>query len=323
MNNLKVIVTSTILAVGLSTGTTLAQETPLSTPAAGASSNSNTAPVAVHLIGLPDVPPAATGSLKLTREGLEFTSNKTESDISYKQISAVYAGVNKTESGGKAGFVARKLPYGVGPIFSLASKKQEDLLTVEFRDIHGGYHGTVFALPFKRAAALQATIAEHISKAAPAVESSCSMPLSHSVLLAPIQEQGMPLPAEYRILLYEQVQHALSETDTRDSYLRPGVPAAAEGCTPFTLHIDVRRFTKGNQTVRAATGPIGFFIDATSLTFDVRLDGPGGKVLLDQEIKKSKRGDTDSLKLAQDIGKDLSKRVDKVMEQTRDGAHIS
>ena len=320
MKHLRTIAPSMFFAFTLAVGTIAAQDLPSSTPDAHTAPDPNTSTVAVHLIGLPDVPFSANGSLKLTPQGLAFTANQTESDISYKQISAVSVGVDRTEAGGKAGSIVRKLPYGAGPLFALASKKQEDLLTVEYRDIRGGYHGAVFALPFKSAAALQGAIAEYITPLTPAVETSCSTPRSNSILIAPIEVQGVELPAEYRVLLYEQAHHALNIADTTNSYLRPGDSAAADGCVPFTLHIDVVGFAKGNQAVRAATGPIGFFIDATSVTYHVTLDGPSGKVLLDQQIKKSKRGDTDSLKLAQDIGKDISKRVDKVMGQTRRGA---
>jgi hypothetical protein len=318
MKHFRTIAPSMFIAFTLAVRTIAAQDLPSSAPDLRTASEPSS--VAVHLIGLPDVPFSANGSLKLTQQGLAFTSNQTESDITYRQISAVSVGVDRTEAGGKAGSVVRKLPYGAGPLFALASKRQEDLLTVEYRDIRGGYHGAVFSLPFKSAAALQSSIAEHITPLTPVVETSCSTPHRNSILIAPIRVQGAELPAEYRVLLYEQAQHALSVADTKNSYLRSGDSAAAEGCAPFTLHIDVLGFAKGNQSVRAATGPLGFFIDATSVTYHVTLDGPNGKVLLDQQTKKSKRGDTDSLKLAQDIGKDVSKRVDKVMGQKQGGA---
>jgi hypothetical protein len=315
MKHFRALAAPMFFALTLAVGTIAAQALPSSTPDTRTASRPSS--IAVHLIGLPDVPASASGALKLTQQGLVFTSNQTEADISYKQISAVAVGVDRTEAGGKAGSLVRKLPYGAGPLFALASKKQEDLLTVEYRGIRGGYHGAVFALPFKSATALQDAIAEHITPLTPPVEPSCSTPRGNSILVAPIEVQGVNLPAEYRVLLYEQAQHTLRTVDPTNSYLRPGDSAAAKGCASFTLHIDVVGFAKGNQTVRAATGPLGFFIDATSVTYHVTLDGPDGKVLLDRQIKKSKRGDTDSLKLAQDIGKDVSKRVDKVMERTR------
>ncbi len=55
------------------------------------------------------------------------------------------------------------------------------------------------------------------------------------------------------------------------------------------------------------------FVGTTSVILNVKLVGPGGNIIFDQQIKKAKRGDADSLSLTGDIAKDISKRIDKVV----------
>jgi hypothetical protein len=52
---------------------------------------------------------------------------------------------------GAAHFATMAIPYGGGRVLSLFSH-QVDVLTVEFKDDGGGYHGTVFVLPQGQAA---------------------------------------------------------------------------------------------------------------------------------------------------------------------------
>jgi len=258
----------------------------------------------MHLIGLPDTKTAVTGVLKLTKDTVDFATSDSEASIPYKTIVGVFVGTERTEAGGKAAAVARKMPYGVGPVFSLASQKQVDLLSIEFRDTHGGYHGAVFALPVKSGAAFLNAITARTPPPHPAPDP-----------LASVKVEGVDLPAEYRVLLYEHIYHVLSTTDLTDSYLRPGDTSAAAGCPALILHIAVVGFTKGNQTLRAVTGPLGMFVGVTSVTFHVKLENAHGVVVMEKDIKKSKRGDSDSLNLARDIAKDISKRVNKVVNK--------
>jgi len=282
------------------------------------STDPDSIPNAIHLIGLPDTKPSVVGVLKLTKDSVDFATSDIHASITYKRIVDVFVGRQRTEAGGKAGAVARKIPYGVGPVFSLASQKQVDLLSIEYRDIHGGYHGTVFALPMKSGAAFQTAIAARTPPPHPIPDPlvcNAATPVPNTVMLASVKVEGVDLPAEYRVLLYEHIHHVLSTTDLTDSYLRPGDTSAAARCPALTLHISVVGFSKGNQTLRAATGPLGLFVGVTSVTFHVKLEDPHGVIVLEKDIKKSKRGDSDSLNLARDIAKDISKRVNRVVSK--------
>ena len=288
-------------------------------PESAVATDPSTIPNAIHLLGLPDTKPAISGMLEMTGESVEFTTSDVHASIPYNRIVAVFAGTQRTEVGGKAGALGRKMPYGAGEVFSLASKKQVDLITIEFRDTHGGYHGTVFVVPLNSAAPFQSGLTARIAPLTDEVDTSgCTngAPIPNSVMLAPVKVDGVDLPAEYRILLYEHVHHMLSTTDLTNTYLRPGDRSATGSCAALTPHVTVVGFKKGNQSLRAATGPLGMFVGLTSVTFNIKLEDSHGKILLQHDIKKSKRGDSDSLNVAHDIAKDIAKRVDKVMKKT-------
>jgi hypothetical protein len=310
-------------------GSTIAQEpTPTTTPPETPAASDDGIPKAIHMVGLPDAKPGIKGVLKLTPETIDFTSDEIHALIAYKRITAVSIGSERTEGGGTTGKVVRRIPMmGIGSVAGLASQKQADLLTIEFRDPHEGYHGAVFMLPTKTAADLQKEISAQITPPTPVDAPACvsGTATPNSVLIAPIGTDGIDLPAEYRVLLYEHLYSVLRTTGLTRTYFRTGDTSAGPGCTALTLHVVVVGFKKGNQTLRTSTGPIGHLgiMGATSLMFNVKLDDAQGRTVLDDKVKKSKRGDSDSLGVAHDIAKNISKRIDKAMAKTKSSGTIS
>ncbi|WP_213806637.1 hypothetical protein [Granulicella sp. dw_53] len=274
----------------------------------------------IYLAGLPDAKPRIKGVLILTPNALSFTSEGVHALIPLKRIFAVSIGDERVERGGTTGQIARKIiPYGGGAALGAASQHSVDLLTIEYRDPHDGYHGTVFVLPTKQALALQQRMLAQIQPPATVTPQVCPAGAAapNSVLLAPIVVEGVDLPAEYRVLLYEHLLTALRQSRPADTFFRDGDVSAGPGCAALTLHLSTDDFKKGNQAVRASTGPLGLFLGTTSLSFRLKLDAPDGKLILEAKLKKSKRGDSDSLNLAQSIAKDISKRIDKALKKSK------
>ena len=275
---------------------------------------------AIHLVGLSDVKSLTKGKLTLLPEGVDFTSDQVHAFVAYKKISAVAIGDERTEGGGTTAKTIRMIPVmGIGAVAGAATKKQVDLLTIEYFDERGAYHGVVFSLPFKSAEAIQKEISTHIMGSGDAsAPRSCALggSIADSVLIAPIAAEGtLALPAEYRVLLYENLYRVLRQTDPARHYIRTGDRDGGPGCTTLTLQLETVAFNKGNQSLRASTGPLGQFVGVTSLTFRIKLDDPAGRVLMEAKVKKSKRGDSDSLSVANDIAKNISKRIDKAMKR--------
>src|SRR5215469_10250828 len=116
----------------------------LATPQA---SQTTSIPHVKCVIGLENIKPNAKGTLSLTPSGLEFSTGKNKADISTASIQDIFTGQeSRQDVSGPAGTLAKAgIPYGGGRIVSLFSHNVE-VLTVEYLDSNGGFHGTVFVL---------------------------------------------------------------------------------------------------------------------------------------------------------------------------------
>jgi hypothetical protein len=103
---------------------------------------------AVHLLGMPDVKARENGTLVITPQQLRFTGKSSSSTIDLPSIVALSAGNERVELWGMKGRLMRMaVPYGGGAAFATFMHHQRDMLTVEFVDSQGAYHGSVFYLP--------------------------------------------------------------------------------------------------------------------------------------------------------------------------------
>jgi hypothetical protein len=269
----------------------------------------------VHVAGFEEVKANVSGDLALSPAELTFSNKNVSTSIPRQRIFNAIIGDQRTEPWGTTGQIARKIiPYGGGAALGAITNRKVDLLTVEYRDIHNGYHGVVFVLPVQKAAAVRDLILANLTPPVEEPTSSCAEPTPGSVLIAPIQVRGIELPAEYRILLYEQMMKELKTKRPEEKIFRVGDRSAGPGCAALKLDITVTNFKKGNRAVRASTGPLGLFLGATSLTFDVRLKDVHDQTVFDAQIKKSDRTDSESLGLADTIAKNVAKRFDKATE---------
>jgi hypothetical protein len=118
--------------------------------------SSSIIPGVKSVIGLENIKPGTTGTLTTLPAGLEFSTEKTKADISTSSILDVFTGQESRQdvSGMGGTLVEAAIPYGGGRFVSLFSHKV-DVLTVEYVDSNGGFHGAIFVLspgkatPFK------------------------------------------------------------------------------------------------------------------------------------------------------------------------------
>jgi hypothetical protein len=117
-------------------------------PDAPQASASSSIPGVKCVIGLEDIKTNAKGTLSVLPTGLEFAAGKKKADISTASIQDIFTGNQSRQDvsglGGSA--VKAAIPYGGGRIVSLFSHKVE-VLTVEYVDSNGGFHGAIFVLP--------------------------------------------------------------------------------------------------------------------------------------------------------------------------------
>jgi hypothetical protein len=271
---------------------------------------------ATVIAGMPDIKPNARGMLSLSREGLTFKSESSYARIALDTISAVSVGDERWEPGGLPGALVRKaIPYGGGAALGVIQAKTVDIMAVEYRDSHDGYHGAVFVLPRKQAVDLQRRLMVGISPQPTTSAVSCEAESTpNSVLLAPITLSGSKLPPEYRVLLYEQLMTELRQANPTYSYFRAGDRSAGSGCTAMTLSVNVSAFNKGNAELRGCTGPLGLFLGTTSMSYSVNLTNQSEKVLFQANMKEKHHLDTQSLGLAQEVARRVTKRMNKEMK---------
>jgi hypothetical protein len=272
----------------------------------------------VHIAGLTEVKPDVKGSLRITSNAVIFSNDAIKATIPRARILNVFVGDQRTEPWGTTGKIARKvIPYGGGAALGAMTNGQVDLLTIESRDDDEGYHGVVFAVPFQKAARLRDELLATLTP--PVVHSAlpCSEGGSNagSVLLAPIAVSGTELPDEYRILLYEQLYKQLKLRNQADTFMRTGDLSAGPGCNALTLRVTVEGFRKGNRALRASTGPLGLFLGTTSLSFNINLQDRKEKTIFDAQMRKSNRGDSDSLGIADGIAKSVARRMNKELRK--------
>ncbi len=115
--------------------------------AAPQASQTSSIPDAKCVIGLENIKTNAKGTLSVVPSGLEFSAGKNKAGIATASITDIFTGNQSRQDVTGAGkVVTMGIPYGGGRLVSLFSHKVE-VLTVEYVDSNGGFHGAVFVLP--------------------------------------------------------------------------------------------------------------------------------------------------------------------------------
>ena len=277
---------------------------------------------AVHLIGLPEVKTKAKGSISFPSGALAFTSPGGNASIARATMLRATVGDERMEPGGTAGRISRAIiPFGGGLALAAATNKQVSLLTIEFRDEHDALHGAVFVLPKEEAlqAQQQLNLPDVPTKVQPQQPACNAGGVVHAnaIRVASIETPGEPVPAEYRVLLYEQLLLRLREQGTFAAIYRDGDDTPGAACAEYSFTLTLTGFKKGNAALRASTGPVGFFVGATSLTFHDRVQDANGSDLIDDDFKVSERGDTESLNVADKVARSLTAKLKKASGRSK------
>jgi hypothetical protein len=269
----------------------------------------------VYVAGLEDVRPGSTGSLSLTLSAVAFVGRAAAAgEIPLDRITAVYLGDERVATGGTTAKVARHIPiYGFGAAMGAVTNKSVDLLTIEFQDNNSGYHGAVFEVQKTQGAIAQQQLLTLISPPPLSASQPCiGVGSADTIRVEPITSADVELPAEYRVLLYEQLVTQLRATVDVANVYRMGDTKAP--CAAKTMQLSVTAFKKGNEAVRTSTGPVGHFVGGTSVKFHVALTNTSGSVLFEKSMKESKRGDGDSLGVTRDLAKSIAKHLKKAKQ---------
>ena len=108
------------------------------------------------VIGLEGIKPGSKGTISVQPGALHFDQDKKKAEIGVSAIQDIFLGNESRQDVSGLGGTAVKaaIPYGGGRVLSLFSHKVE-VMTVEYTDANGGFHGAIFVLPEGHATALK------------------------------------------------------------------------------------------------------------------------------------------------------------------------
>jgi len=271
---------------------------------------------------MPDAKAKDHGTLTITPQRLTFTGSSATSTIDLASIVALSAGDERVELWGMKGRLMRMaVPYGGGAAFATFMHHQRDMLTVEFVDSRGGYHGSVFFLPGNEAEEALRTITPSTVPHQPVDPNDASAPCSlaavkaNSILVKRPEFGQTDLPAAYRVLVYEHVIERLRKVAGTEVY-RDG----DEKCSQYTMQLSMTAFKPGSQVKRASMGPAGFFVGTTKMTVNLEVTDAKGTTVLRDPIDATQRGESESVNVIDTIAKQVVKkwtREEKTREQKR------
>lgn len=275
-----------------------------------------------HIYGLPDAKPKDRGALSVSSAGLSFTGKANSSVIPLRSIIAVGAGNERVELWGMKGRILRMaMPHEGGLVAAAFMHHRVDMLTVEFNDSKGGYHGAVFFVPAKEAddallffANLPTTHHESMNSVC---ESGSVKP--RTVLVPAPNWDQVEVPAAYRALVYEHLVERLLRSKGSDRVYRDGENDPQQGCPQYTIRLSITGFKAGSQVQRAWTGPVGMFAGTTQMVFDAAITDASGKLDIDEQTKATIRGESESINVADGVARKLTKQFASAQRKANDG----
>ena len=310
------------VAVVFVAGAALAFDRQLATPQA---SQSTSIPNVKCVIGLENIKPNTKGTLSLLPAGLEFAAGKSKVNISTASIQDILTGQeSRQDVSGAAGTAAKAgIPYGGGRVVSLFSHKVE-VLTVEYVDSNGGFHGTIFVLSPGKASVLKdklvaqgAKITTHaeapkpVAQPSPPPEPGPAPQQAKKLTASAIQlERTEPadellIPEDTRISTYENVIHQLTKTKKFEHVYRSGDRAAATAPDLVILRLIPEAFKAGSQKQREVTTVTG----ATSMKVKIQFTSRDDKILLEKDVEGKVRFYGENLRATYDLAKKVGALV--------------
>ena len=126
-----------------------------------------------------------------------------------------------------------------------------------------------------------------------------------SIQIEPTDPGDVPMPADFRIAIYENLLAQIKKTGKFQHIYRSGDTDAANAPDLVTLHTKAQRFTKGSQKKREVTTVAG----ATSLTLRVQITDHAGQMIVDRDVQGKVRFLGENLRATYDFSKKVANIV--------------
>lgn len=125
---------------------------------------------------------------------------------------------------------------------------------------------------------------------------------SNAIQVAVIQSEDIPVPAEFRVALYEHLIQQLEKRGFQQVY-RDGDRNAANVPGLIVLHSTVRRFKAGSERARQVTTVAG----ATSIDIHCQFTNTEGQTVLERDVTGKVRFLGGNLRATYDFAKKASR----------------
>jgi hypothetical protein len=127
-------------------------------------------PNAKLVIGGEAIKNNSMGTLSVVGSSLQFATKKATVDVPATTILDIFTNEDSRQDiTGAAKVVTMAIPYGGGRVLSLFSHGV-DVLTLEFTDANGGFHGVIYVLPQGQAAPIKKQLVAMGAKASVPLE---------------------------------------------------------------------------------------------------------------------------------------------------------
>ncbi len=126
-----------------------------------------------------------------------------------------------------------------------------------------------------------------------------------SIQIEPTDAGDVPVPAEFRMAVYENLITQIEKTGKFQHVYRSGDKDAASAPDLVTLHTTAKSFTKGSQKKREVTTVSG----STSLILAVHITDHAGQTLVDRDVQGKVRFLGENLRATYDFSKKVANIV--------------
>jgi hypothetical protein len=270
-----------------------------------------------HVLGLEGVRHNATGALEIQGDTLQFQKEGSPTaQVKISSIQDLFVEGEDKQVGGTAMMLGKAAaPFGGGRVVSLFSHKKYDVLTVEYLDNSGGFHGAIFQLDKGQGQTFKKDLVgngAHISspddratmQSAPEVKQSGG---AHpwSVQVDRVDRGDVGLQPSFGAAIYENLLEELTKTKQFAQSFRDGNRNANDVSSILTLKTTVQKYTPGSETRRAVTTVNG----ATKLNVHVQLVTGEGYVVLDKAVNGNVRFFGDNLRATHNLAHNIAETL--------------
>ncbi len=294
-------------------------------PSAGSIPELTTPLHVTHVLGFEGIPDNANGDLSINGNVLRFQkADGAGAQIMISSIRDVVLGEQDKEVGGTPLALGRAAtPYGGGRLIALFAHKKYDIVTVEYRDAAGGFHGALFQMNKGEGLVLRQALlpgGAHVDRpkdqAVPAAI-PVAIAASHDVLPAraptgpwsvQIDQVGpgdVNIEPAFKIAIYENLVDALRKTKQFKEVLRSGDRDIDSLPNLLILKTTVEEFTPGSERRRAVTT----FSGATKLRVRSQLCTRDGNVVLETLVGGNVRFFGSNLRATHNLARNVANKI--------------